>query len=227
MSAGCEYRWSTTFSEVVISGKGCRKCAKRFTDPEDANSKLNSLPKERGIKAYGEYVRANHIHDFECLRCGREWKARYIDVLGKRQTGCRVCESKSLTDQEREISYMRRIVRKRISLALIPIKLGTFSSFHNDDFLAYCQIHFISMLPKPHKDLTLDHILPLNFFDPTNDLEMRLCWHRNNLRWLTRVENSSKNNKIIFDLFDDWHYLVYNLVSSGSYDVELAKNLLD
>lgn len=190
------------------------------------NEDLDDLV-ERNIICTSGYKGSQSVHEFRCLleNCNHEWITSYNNVVNK-GSGCPKYSGRVLTVEEKTISADRQLIRIRINDALRNIKQSSFSKFHDDNLMAYCQREYLAIPVRP-KGLTLDHILPLNFFDPTDDLEMKLCWNRRNLRWITGVENSTKRDKIIFDLFDDWHYLVYNLVSSGGYDTELAKSLLD
>ena len=54
----------------------------------------------------------------------------------------------------------------------------------------------------------IDHIIPQSMFDPLNEDHMRFCWDRRNLRPCWAFENHSKNDKIIPELFNEWHYEV-------------------
>jgi hypothetical protein len=226
LNENCGRVWYAVYDSVARRGSTCPYCSKHILPADVINEKLTSLI-ERNISCLSGYIGTHDKHEFQCLvkTCEHIWVASYNNVVNK-GSGCPRCVGKALTSEEKVVSRIRASIRARITAALSSIDSTSFSNFHGDDLLGYCQQEYLTILPKP-KGLTLDHILPLNIFDPKNDLEMKLCWNRRNLRWITGKENSSKNNKIVFDLFDDWHYLVYNLVSSGDYDVELAKSLLD
>lgn len=55
--------------------------------------------------------------------------------------------------------------------------------------------------------LSIDHIIPCSLFDMTNEEHIRLCYLKENLRWCSFSENSTKNNYIIPNLIRK-----YNLV---------------
>lgn len=226
----CNHKWEAAYYNVVNSNKrGCPKCCGNYVDLSIRHEKLDALT-ERNILCCDAYTEKTTIKTkllFRCLleRCNHTWWATYDNVIHKK-SGCPRCCGQFAYEEDKIRVMVKNRVRSRINASLRPCKQPSFSNFHSDDLLAYCQKEYITILPQPDL-MTLDHILPLDFFNPTNDLEMKLCWNRRNLRWITQSENSKKKNKIIFDLFDDWHYLVYNLVSSGDYDTELAKSLLD
>ena len=51
----------------------------------------------------------------------------------------------------------------------------------------------------------IDHVIPCSSFDFTNETEIKKCFNWKNMRPCERIENYSKNNKIIQTLIDD-HY---------------------
>lgn len=221
----CGYTWQATYYNLVKNNSGCGKCAGNVVNTDEYSQNLRDLSK-RGILVAEDYTQYHHKHTCRCMNCDHVWKARYHCLIDRKH-GCPKCAGiLPLTLEEQVVADARSSIRKRIDCCLRRTHKQSFSKFHDDELLAYCQREYLTILPKP-KGFTLDHILPLKIFDPTDNLEMKLCWNRRNLRWITGVENSTKRDKIIFDLFDDWHYLVYNLVSSGGYDTELAKSLLD
>jgi hypothetical protein len=225
----CGHIWEAKYTAVVNRGDSCKACARIYISEEKAQANLNNLVL-RNIRCDDKYKGSGKHHSFTCLvpGCDHEWSATYNDVVNTGY-GCAKCAGvMKKTGKDAELTKLRRAIRTRIKNAVAGYEgCYSFSKYHKNQLIDYCVKEYLTILPKPHKDLTLDHILPLSLFNPIDDLEMKLCWNRRNLRWLTRVDNCKKNNKIIFDLFDDWHYLVYNLVSSGSYDIGLAESLLD
>ena len=53
----------------------------------------------------------------------------------------------------------------------------------------------------------IDHILPINGFNFTNELDKRVCFHWTNLQPLTSIENRQKSDKLLL------HYYFNNIVN--------------
>ena len=53
--------------------------------------------------------------------------------------------------------------------------------------------------PGKRKDWHIDHIIPLSFFDLTEEEDIKKAWNKDNLQWLPALENLKKSNKLIFN----------------------------
>lgn len=63
-----------------------------------------------------------------------------------------------------------------------------------DDFILYIESLFVDGMT--WDNIHIDHYVPLSYFDPTNDNDMKVCWCYMNLRPLLAKDNISKNNII-------------------------------
>lgn len=66
----------------------------------------------------------------------------------------------------------------------------------------------------------IDHMMPVNSFDLNDAEQLRRCWHWSNLQVLSKEENLSKSDKIIYDMKwsekrDQW--LIRNEQGKGPY----------
>ena len=67
---------------------------------------------------------------------------------------------------------------------------------------------------EPEGDYHIDHIFPIVAFDLNNEEHIRLCWHPNNLQWLTKKENLEKGDK-----YDKREFKEY-ILKGDKYDFE-------
>jgi len=49
---------------------------------------------------------------------------------------------------------------------------------------------------KPSKDWQFEHVVPMNYFDPKNDRELRLCWNFINIRVVKNIPGQGSESKV-------------------------------
>jgi hypothetical protein len=187
---------------TVKRGIGCPECSGKYISPEEINRRKEFL-ELRGIELIEPFKRVYLKHWFRCKAEGHKWNAIYNSVY--RGSGCPWCSGHKVTEEDKLRNKAHRAVRTRYrtlyNLGLIPTKIyknkdGTYNDIL--DFAADHYYEFIKANPKPTTPgkWEIDHIVPLSWFNPYDRTELELCWHVNNLQWLTKPENCSKNDRI-------------------------------
>ena len=64
-------------------------------------------------------------------------------------------------------------------------------------------IEHLKPFPESLLEHTIDHIIPLDFFDLTDSKQVKKAWNPINLQWLNNVANISKNNTIDFEKYPE------------------------
>jgi len=68
----------------------------------------------------------------------------------------------------------------------------------------------------PEEGMSLDHIVPVSFFDLSNEKELKLCWHPQNLRYIPLSENMRRGNKITKKEIDNMNLEQLRILEAAS-----------
>jgi len=91
----CAKKIDPTYNSVQQRGTGCKYCAKRFVDAEDA---IIFMRKNK-LEPLEEYPGSQKAWRCKCLRCGREVTPAYTSIQGG-QKGCVYCGGKKVDPEE-------------------------------------------------------------------------------------------------------------------------------
>lgn len=212
LAIDCNHEWSATF-DGVTRGKGCPVCSGYLILPETTETRILELRIERNIQLLEPYKGTQYKHWFKCLLDDHKWQAEFACVYSSKQ-GCPKCGGQALTDEERKNSNIHRKIRNNIASRFYRGYIDAKPYKTNNQYnwminYAMSQYKFLPPIPNDEEKWEVDHIIPVSWFDAHDIEQLKLCWHKNNLRWLTRRENTSKGNRIRpqdLGVFTDWHY---------------------
>jgi len=106
---------------------------------------------------------------------------------------------------------MKKILRSRFKKTILKEKtyksILTYLDVSVDYFNKWIESQFNDKMTWDNQGIywEIDHVIPCSSFDFTNETEIKKCFNWKNMRPCERIENYSKNNKIIQTLIDD-HY---------------------
>lgn len=83
-----------------------------------------------------------------------------------------------------------------------------------DEFIKYIELQFSEGMN--WNNIHIDHYVPLSYFDPTNENDMRICWNYLNLRPLFAVDNMSKNNTLPPNYKEHLEIIKMNLTTAST-----------
>lgn len=180
----------------------------------EENNKIRGI-----ICRWNRYSKIKHIVEFQtCNKCGITKHILNYRTNKYRNTGfekiCKTCDAKKRKGKKRDRTneYKKeseRIktdpeyrIRKSIKGAIRSAfrQIGKKKEFptaaYGIDFAAI----FSHIGSRPSEEYQLDHIIPVVMFDFTNPEHVKLAHVPENLRWLLASANSSKQDKIIWDI---------------------------
>lgn len=205
--------WTARMYHVFNSNSGCPHCCGRIPDLEKQLKRL----RDRGIELLEPYKGSKEKHWFSCDVDTHKWEAVYAQV--NNGAGCPRCSGRYRTEEELKRAESHTIIRNRFREMFYNGATATkvyknIDGTDTEDYKTLClfwevEHTFIPDKPFVEGKWTLDHIIPVSWWNPDNLAEMKLCWDRRNIRWLTLSENSSKRDRIrIKDIpvLTDWHY---------------------
>ena len=106
---------------------------------------------------------------------------------------------------------MKKILRSRFKKTILKEKtyksILTYLDVSVDYFNMWIERQFNDKMTWDNQGIywEIDHVIPCSSFDFTNETEIKKCFNWKNMRPCERIENYSKNDKIIQTLIDD-HY---------------------
>lgn len=118
--------------------------------------------------------------------------------------------------REEEVNFfLKSKLRSRLGKAIKSI--GTTKSLSTLDLTGctlqelkeHIEKQFTGNMNWEERNFVVDHIIPISFFDLTQELHQMVCFHYKNLQPLTWQENAKKGDKIL-----DKHLDFFNLVKS-------------
>jgi hypothetical protein len=185
-------------------------------------------------KAEKEILPENIIRCKTCQQIKHETEFAIRSDTGLRRNQCILCRNAYVAEFKRseEQKAKQRIYTKyrretevdfflksklRSRLGKVLRSIGTCKS-NSTLTLTGCTIHelknhiekqFTGNMNWEEKNFVVDHIIPISFFDLTQELHQKVCFHYTNLQPLTWEENTQKSDKIL-----DKHMDFFNLVKS-------------
>jgi hypothetical protein len=201
---------------------GCSEC-------EAEKARIISLSpeiKDRNRKKCRKY-RENHL-DYDIQRC-KTYKKENLDVIteyAERTREDKKIKSKKYyknpENKKKRYAYKENRMENDEQFRITETLRSRLRSAFNDQGLKKnkrsCEYgidwkmlsEYLEPLKPNNVDikLSIDHIIPCSVFDMTNNEHVRLCYLKENLRWCSFSENSTKNNYIIPDLIRK-HNLVW------------------
>ena len=219
----CNHVWNIPFSAVATGTKsGCPKCSGRVIDIRGI---INTIETTRGIKLLEPYKGMLTKHKFQCEKtnCNYTWSTEFANIYHKK-CGCPKCAGFHKSEIEKSNVEAHRMLRNRLSGLFYkgntPTKVyrdneGVYNEIWNT-MIPYWYEQYRLISSKPSGDWTLDHIIPVSWFDPYDIDQLKLCWNHQNFQWLSNADNISKNNRIRpqdLEVFTAWHYSVVKKAS--------------
>jgi hypothetical protein len=141
---------------------------------------------------------------------GKEWKKQYEDE-NREYINTRDREKYKNDDQYR----MKKILRSRFKKTITGEKkyksILSYLDVSVEYFNKWIEYQFDYKMTWENQGIywEIDHVIPCSSFDFSNEEQIKKCFNWKNMRPLERIENYSKNNKIIQTIIDD-HYKTAN-----------------
>jgi len=185
-----------------LVGKGCYKCGKIKAGRSQAKSVAARTEfAERSQSKHGskyDYSRSVYVGsrtklEVICLEHGSFYITPYNHAGNGH--GCPHCAGKAkLTagKKERAISVN---VGRNIRFNLDRLQLKKPDGHSTTKFAQSIAAQIIAKFGD-YGSMTIDHIVPQSFFNPSDLEELKLCWHIDNLRLLSLSENASRGNRM-------------------------------
>lgn len=174
-------------------GRRCAVCSGKIVTYQDAKKAFS----DRGYVLLTKVLsRSTDTLWFICPNGHRH----YIMWNTFQQGGsCGMCHGRNKSLAEKEISSFNIKIRNKISSRISQWKKHTGltkASRINSTFTNKIASAIIHNLGYPQEGMSLDHIVPVSFFDLRNKLELELCWNISNLRYISRSENCARKNNL-------------------------------
>ena len=188
----------TTYSILHTSYKngfnGCQNCNKinRTLTQKDVATKIS----KNGSELLSDYLGCNKEIIVKCPQ-GHIFSTIYPTLqtaYKKNNTGCPYCHSETFYGEN--IKKGRVFIRLKAAISTqenIPYQ-NVSNLFLDQDLLEISSKIEAFYLATP-QSLTVDHIIPLTWFDHSNLEDIKVCWSIHNLRYLTFVKNSARGNR--------------------------------
>lgn len=160
----------------------CKKCTNEYA--KEYRTKNKTIVKERQKEWYNTH--------------GKDWKKQY-EKNNREKINARD-RKKYETDKNYRI---KKILRTRFASTVNKKKIYksilTYIGIDLDLLLKWIEYQFdVNMCWENQGTYwDLDHVVPCDKFDLTNESEIKKCFHWTNIRPLEKKENDTKNNKII------------------------------
>ncbi len=148
----------------------------------------------------------------------KEYYERHKDKI-KKKSNQRYHSNKSpITDTQRkynknyhnrkyndDVQYkLRTRLCNRFNNAINNYKKNNKFTISQDKNIDYKSIiEHLKPLPEDIKNYHIDHIVPLDFFDLTDEEQLRKAWDSINFQWLRMGDNSRKNNIVDFEKYPE------------------------
>ncbi len=180
-------------------GRRCPTCKGKIVLYKDVKKAFS----DRGYTLLSqEYTKSTDKLWFVCPN-GHE---HYITWNTFQQGGnCSKCYGRHKTSEQKKISGFNQKIRNKISTRIIQWKGYTgidHAAKLNSTFTSKVAATIIKHLGYPKKGMSLDHIVPVSFFDLRSVAELQLCWDINNLRYVTKSYNCARKNNLSEDEID-------------------------
>lgn len=182
----------------------CRQCQKKYKQKWAEKNKNNILKytKRPDVIARARILYKEKYHNDEKFRNRVLEKNKIRRKLPSAKAAAKIQRKKWYEIPHNKIAHnlrtrLRHALHGKLSVQSTEKLLGV--SF--EEFKKYLESKFYSNMTWENygKHWHIDHIIPCDFFDLTNEEHIKLCFNFRNTQPMLAVENISKNNKITID----------------------------
>jgi hypothetical protein len=187
----CDNKHSHQISlNSLLMGNGCGRCSIKRKYKLD---EVKQLFEEKNYQLVStDYKRNNQLLDFICDN-GHAHKLTVNRLLSGQK--CGVCFQLTVGNVSFPLYQIRSDISKRITIQVKKYD-QTWRDFYNvkellelaENIQTFCQSRLISQ--------TIDHIIPVKWFDLTVKKELSACWNLDNLQYLSATENMQKGDRL-------------------------------
>jgi len=194
-----------------MQGVSCGKCAGKRKSTEEFIKECKFIHGDK--YDYGKVVYSNSRSKI-IIKCKKHGYFTQSPSSHLRGSGCCKCAKSLLGDRYRKYTTKGRNITNRLrgvfqswiirKAHYIPATtsrtflISKLVGICNDELATYIESQFTEGMT--WDTIHIDHHIPLSFFDPTKEEDLKMAWNYRNLRPLLVSDNCSKSAK----LPDDW-----------------------
>ena len=193
----------------------CKECRKEYNIKnkemiQEKNKEYYTLNKSNILIKNSEYRILNKEKILEQRQEYRNKEDIKLHIKQKNKEYLPIKKAK-IKERRKNDNFFRvsEILRSKFNRAIKRNKYSDFLGCDLQFFKCWIEYRFQSDMNWDNlgKIWHIDHILPINCFDFTNETDIKICFHWTNLQPLYATENISKSNKIYF------HHYFNNFIS--------------
>lgn len=131
-------------------------------------------------------------------------------------TRCGKCYGRNKNEDERRRTLFNRKIRNKISSRMGRVQKGLKIKTSKTKIANQITDAILKGIGYPEEGMSLDHIVPVSFFDLSNEKELKLCWHPQNLRYIPLSENMRRGNRITKKEIDNMNLEQLRILEAAS-----------